>query len=162
MEARWCRWAAGGAPRALIGYAAIALVLAAPPLDAQTPEAGAAAPAGATGAIVETVQIAQTQPARIGRVRWLDKISGETADLRLVPGLAQTRDRLTVVMSECRVPAENPASDAFAHLTVTDARLAAPVFSGWMIASSPALSALDHARYDVWLLGCDTEAGSGE
>jgi hypothetical protein len=31
------------------------------------------------------------------------------------------------------------------------------VFSGWMIADSPALSALDHARYDVWILRCLTE-----
>jgi hypothetical protein len=29
-----------------------------------------------------------------------------------------------------------------------------PVFSGWMVASSPALSALDHPRYDVWVLNC--------
>ena len=31
-----------------------------------------------------------------------------------------------------------------------------PVFSGWMIASSPALNALDHARYDVWVMRCKT------
>ena len=29
-----------------------------------------------------------------------------------------------------------------------------PLFSGWMLASSPALSALDHPRYDVWVLSC--------
>ena len=29
-----------------------------------------------------------------------------------------------------------------------------PVFSGWMFASSPALSALEHAVYDVWVLDC--------
>ena len=27
-------------------------------------------------------------------------------------------------------------------------------FRGWMIASSPALMALDHARYDIWLIRC--------
>jgi len=31
-----------------------------------------------------------------------------------------------------------------------------PVFKGWMIASSPALNALDHPRYDVWVLRCIT------
>ena len=30
------------------------------------------------------------------------------------------------------------------------------LFDGWMIASSPALNALDHPRYDVWVIGCDT------
>ena len=28
------------------------------------------------------------------------------------------------------------------------------LFEGWMIASSPALMALDHPRYDVWALRC--------
>lgn len=28
------------------------------------------------------------------------------------------------------------------------------IFSGWMFAESPALNAIDHAVYDVWLTGC--------
>ncbi len=48
----------------------------------------------------------------------------------------------------------DPSSDAFAQLTITDLRQNATVFSGWMIASSPALSALDDARYDVWVMSC--------
>ena len=32
------------------------------------------------------------------------------------------------------------------------------VFSGWMFASSPALNALEHAVYDVWVIDCQTEA----
>jgi hypothetical protein len=30
------------------------------------------------------------------------------------------------------------------------------IFSGWMFASSPALSAMDHPVYDVWIIGCLT------
>ena len=30
------------------------------------------------------------------------------------------------------------------------------IFKGWMFASSPALSALDHPRYDVWVLSCSS------
>ena len=51
-------------------------------------------------------------------------------------------------------PAADPTSDAFADMTITDMRANARVFSGWMIASSPALSALDDARYDVWVISC--------
>ena len=29
------------------------------------------------------------------------------------------------------------------------------VFSGWMLSSSPAISALDHSVYDVWVLDCN-------
>ncbi|MEC8294787.1 MAG: DUF2155 domain-containing protein, partial [Pseudomonadota bacterium] len=32
------------------------------------------------------------------------------------------------------------------------------MFRGWMMASAPALNALDHARYDVWPLRCNTPA----
>ena len=28
------------------------------------------------------------------------------------------------------------------------------LFSGWMFASSPALSALEHPVYDVWVIDC--------
>ena len=37
-----------------------------------------------------------------------------------------------------------------------DSRASEPVFVGWMIATSPALSAMDHPRYDVWVLNCVT------
>ena len=30
------------------------------------------------------------------------------------------------------------------------------IFTGWMFADSPALNAVDHAIYDVWLLECKT------
>jgi len=29
------------------------------------------------------------------------------------------------------------------------------VFSGWMLSSRPAISALDHPVYDIWVLGCN-------
>ncbi|OZA01113.1 MAG: hypothetical protein B7Y02_17840 [Rhodobacterales bacterium 17-64-5] len=51
-----------------------------------------------------------------------------------------------------------PLGDAWAHVTILDAGQTDPVFKGWMVASSPALSALDHPRYDVWVLHCDVPA----
>lgn len=32
------------------------------------------------------------------------------------------------------------------------------VFTGWMIAESPGLNAIDHPVYDVWLTGCSDAA----
>lgn len=89
-----------------------------------------------------------------GILRWLDKTTGETADIELSPGQAAVSGRLTIQMDECRYPSANPASDAFAHLTIMEQGRETPVFSGWMLASSPALSALEHPRYDVWVLRC--------
>lgn len=87
-------------------------------------------------------------------VRALDKISGLTRDIELAPGETVAFGRITVTLSECRYPVDDPTADAFAHLVVRDPRLDEPLFEGWMIEASPALSALDHPRYDVWVLRC--------
>ena len=34
------------------------------------------------------------------------------------------------------------------------------LFSGWMFASSPAVSALEHPVYDVWVTDCKTASSS--
>lgn len=90
-------------------------------------------------------------------LRGLDKVSGEVTDFELPNGGVAEFGALRVDMTECRYPAGNPAGDAFAFLNIWESDATAPAFSGWMIASSPALNALDHARYDVWLLRCKTE-----
>ena len=61
-------------------------------------------------------------------------------------------------VSACRYPSENAAADAYAHVTVTDPGQTV-LFDGWMIASSPALSAMDHPRYDIWVLSCIKPSG---
>lgn len=91
-----------------------------------------------------------------GTLRWLDKISGITKDVEMAVGETQQHGRLSITLDDCRYPVNDPASNAFAHLTISDSLQDAPVFMGWMIATSPALSALDHARYDVWVLRCKT------
>nr|WP_132950410.1 DUF2155 domain-containing protein [Rhodovulum bhavnagarense] len=97
-----------------------------------------------------------TEVAASGAVlRWLDRVSGETVDLSLSPGQVGRVGRLSVVLGECRYPADNPASDAFAFLTIHEEGQDRPLFSGWMLASSPALNALDHPRYDIWVLRCN-------
>ena len=106
--------------------------------------------------------------ADAGVLRWIDRLTGESGDMELARGQSATNGRLTILLDECRYPADNPAGDAEAHLTIRDSLRPEPVFQGWMIASSPALSALDHPRYDVWVLSCvypgapDTVAPDGE
>lgn len=89
-------------------------------------------------------------------LRGLDKISGRTTDMPVSVGEAVRYGRLQVRLGECRYPAGDPSSDAYAQLTVTDTAQNVTLFSGWMIASSPALSALDDRRYDVWVISCQS------
>lgn len=89
-------------------------------------------------------------------LRGLDKVSGEVRDMELRAGETAALGRLTVRLGECRFPVDNPSGDAFAWLEVTAQGLEDPAFEGWMVASSPALSALDHPRYDVWVIRCNS------
>ncbi len=89
-------------------------------------------------------------------LRVLDKVSGETTDLEIPSGDETTYGRLIISVTDCRYPAGNPSGDAYTQLIVTDLDRKAQVFSGWMIASSPALNALDHRRYDIWVMRCMT------
>lgn len=95
-----------------------------------------------------------TRTGSAGQVRVLDKITGRVGDLSMSAGQETTFGYLTVSLGECRYPAENPEGDAFIQVVIRDAREPEPVFSGWMIASSPALNPFDHPRYDVWALSC--------
>lgn len=88
------------------------------------------------------------------QLRFLDKLTSETGDVELGVGQAAKFGRLVVRLDNCRYPSGNPASDAEAHLTILEDASETQLFSGWMLASSPALSALDHPRYDVWVLTC--------
>ena len=89
-------------------------------------------------------------------LRGLDKVNGEVADLDMLSGQAAQLGNLVVELRECRYPEGNPAGDAYAFLVIGEPGEAEPVFSGWMVASSPALNGLDHSRYDVWVLRCKT------
>lgn len=118
--------------------------------------------AAALLALVATpVAAAETTEAQAGVLRWLDKLSGQTSDIELSRGQSANWGHLAVQLDDCRYPTNSPTSDSIAHLTVQDTQSKTVVFSGWMMASSPALSALDHPRYDVWVLNCVLPEGVG-
>lgn len=95
---------------------------------------------------------AATSEARGGVLRTLDRMSGEVIDVEMAVGQTMGYGPLQVTLHECRFPTSNPAGDAYALIRVTEA--GTDLFAGWMVASSPALNALEHRRYDVWLLSC--------
>ncbi len=75
--------------------------------------------------------------------------------------------RLIITVRACvkHPPEEEPESAAFLQIDETrqgdrSAAVAQRVFSGWMFASSPALSALENPIYDIGVLDCKTDAAS--
>lgn len=89
-------------------------------------------------------------------LRALDKVSGASKDYEVTRGQTIKIGNLEVQMNDCRFPSGNPAGDAFAELEINEVGSETKMFLGWMIASAPALSALEHPRYDIWVIRCTT------
>ena len=91
------------------------------------------------------------------RLRGLDTLNGTAQDIDMQVGETTRFGYLEITAERCQVPRDDPAADADAFLSIRDIREETPRFSGWMFASSPALSALDHPRYDVWVVSCSND-----
>ena len=90
----------------------------------------------------------------------LDKVTARVWTFDVPVGQAVRFGTLEIVPRFCdyRPPEEPPESAAF--LDIYEARPGeekADLFHGWMFGSSPALNALEHPVYDVWVVGCKTE-----
>ena len=111
----------------------------------------------AHAAAAQSPRISNTQMTLLAEVvslRGLDTLNGTVHDITLRVGETVRFGNLEITAATCRIPEQDPQADAYAFLRIRDLREDAPRFSGWMFASSPALSALDHPRYDVWVLSC--------
>lgn len=82
-----------------------------------------------------------------GRITSFDVYIDETVQfgaLQVTPKVCYSRDET-----------EAQKTDAFIEVDeITLDRKIRRIFSGWMFADSPALNAVEHAVYDVWLTGC--------
>jgi hypothetical protein len=87
----------------------------------------------------------------------LDKVTARTTVIRAVVGEAAQFGTLRVTPRACleTPPTEPPESAAFLEIAVADpGSEPKTAFTGWMFASSPSLSALEHPVYDVWVIDC--------
>ena len=97
-------------------------------------------------------------------LRTLDKVTATTQDYTVKLGDVLEYGSLSIDAVHCekRPPEEPPETYAFLKIknTKLDGKGAdgekETVFSGWMFASRPAVSALDHGVYDVWVIDCKT------
>ena len=94
-------------------------------------------------------------------LRQLDKMTGNIVTFDIAVGQTLKVARLLVKLDACRAPGENDNHGNMAFLKIWDTKVegSPPSFTGWMFADSPALSALDHPRYDLWVINCTTPSG---
>ena len=93
-------------------------------------------------------------------LRGLDKVTARAMSFVVAVGEAASFGTLTVTVGACRTTTPEQAPEDAVYLDIVDSppgEESATVFAGWMFSSSPAVSALDHPVYDVWLDDCVTE-----
>jgi len=87
----------------------------------------------------------------------LNKVSGKVSKLIIEDDGEIFFGSLKIIAHTCtKSPPEDPPENK-AFLEVWDIkydRENKKIFSGWMFSSSPSISALEHAVYDVWIIDC--------
>ncbi len=109
---------------------------------------------------------AGADPYEIVVLQALDKVAARVSLLEVPVGSTVGFGNLRITARSCdkRPPEETPESAAF--LEIVEERpdeTPSTQFSGWMFASSPALSAMEHPVYDVWVIDCkNSDTASSE
>jgi hypothetical protein len=107
-------------------------------------------------ATVPTVE----QPVAV--LRALDKMTARVEELNVPVNQPLRFGDLIITVKTCRVTTPEETPEAAAYIEVGEFKTGevkpgdkdTPVFHGWMFASSPALSAMEHPIYDIWVTGC--------
>jgi len=106
---------------------------------------------------------AETTPEPVAVLQGLDKITARVSKFEAPVGAPVQFGTLAIRVRDCEKssPEDTPESAAFLEIDESrQSNVRTRVFSGWMFASSPALSALEHPVYDVILLDCKAASGS--
>lgn len=109
----------------------------------------------------------QWEKQKFAVLQTLDKVTARTATLTLPVNRPSAVGPLFIDVKTCQKtpPTEQPEAAAFLQVWEAKPKSATAdnrtesqwVFSGWMFASSPALSAMNHPIYDVWVKDCVNE-----
>jgi hypothetical protein len=136
--------------RVLVAMALLAAVSA----NAQTPPA----PSPMPSAPIPQPQLAGTDLSFDTAVlQGLDKVTARVVTVEAPVGAPVHVGALEIIVRACkkRRPEDQPESAAFLDIwELHRDQPAAALFRGWMFASSPALSAMEHPVYDIWVLDC--------
>jgi len=106
------------------------------------------------------VAAAVDDPRDIVRLGGLDKVTARVSTFDVHVGETVSFGTLDIRADACfeAAPTDPPESAAFLQIVdVPPGDGVQQAFTGWMFASSPALSALEHPVFDVWVVDCLAE-----
>jgi hypothetical protein len=113
--------------------------------------------------VLVTATAAPAAAREVAVLQGLDKVTARisTIDAPIDSSVRFGSLEITARACQKRPPEETPESAAFLEIRdIKPGEAAVTVFSGWMFASSPALSALEHPVYDVWVIDCKNDSSS--
>ena len=87
----------------------------------------------------------------------MDKITGKVSIVEVPVNGQAEYGTFSIVVRSCKSRSPEETPENFAYVDVVDnyqTENPVNIFRGWMMSSSPALNAVAHPIYDVWLLKC--------
>ena len=112
-------------------------------------------------ASVPAFAIVPTQDQPIAVLRALDKATARVQELAIPINEPLKFGTILITVKTCRTTLPEETPEAAAYVDVSEFKPGESekhVFHGWMFASSPALSAMQHPVYDLWVTGCKNPA----
>lgn len=130
--------------------------------EAETEEE--AKPVAAARTVTEPETPPKRQRRRVAIVQAIDKVTAESYRFEVEVGGRPVRFNQSLIFTAraCEVSASDeraPEAAAYLEVSIQPRGTAQPVdarqiFRGWMFASAPAVSSLQHPVYDAWVVGC--------
>jgi hypothetical protein len=93
-------------------------------------------------------------PGRVAELQALDKVNARHSTLNVKVGDIGNFGSLQIAVQACMTRPPDQAQDSAAFLSITDTKGDGVAFKGWMVASQPALSMLQHPVFDIRVTGC--------
>ena len=104
-----------------------------------------------------TVQARTMESYSTAVLRLLDKGTARVEQVEVSISNPIMFGRLQIDLRSCQQTPPEEEPESAAYLVISAIRPGLPedvLFRGWMFASNPALSALEHPLYDVWVIAC--------
>ena len=102
------------------------------------------------------VNLKSSQAVLIG----LDKITAKSSELFINLNEIKKFGPLEIKILKCGKVKINNKIDSVAYMQVKDLTKSENdkvfIFNGWTFSSNPSLAPMDHAIYDIWLVGCES------
>lgn len=124
---------------------------------------GSALPAGVE-ATPAPHQVDPKAPPSVAILGTLDKITAKVTKIEVFQDKPFQLGTLEITLRTCHGSPPEETPEAAAFLEISESRNGQKpdhLFTGWMFASSPSLSGLDHPVYDVWVVSCKIASGAG-